>query len=65
MIQFLFPMDGTKPYQLNPTEEECEEVIKNFKAAIHGIESCEFEPKIDKTNCERCQYRSFCQQNIV
>jgi DNA helicase-2/ATP-dependent DNA helicase PcrA len=65
MVQFLFPMDGTKTYQLNPTEEECEVVINNFKAAIHGIENCEFEPKENETNCSRCQYKNFCQFNIV
>ena len=64
-VQFLFPIDGENVLRFYPTDEECREVVENFKKAISNIQNCEFEPNKSEKSCKYCAFKEFCEMDIV
>lgn len=68
--EFIFPEEFENNYDLPLSNEDCEAVAKKFKEAIQGIKSCNFEPVEEKDRaksiaCKYCQYRDFCNLDVV
>jgi CRISPR/Cas system-associated exonuclease Cas4 (RecB family) len=64
-VQFIFPIDGESTLRFYPTDDECREVVENFRAAIKNIEACEFEPNPCEKNCKYCAFEPFCKTNVI
>nr|QGT49624.1 hypothetical protein Melaina855_0110 [uncultured Candidatus Melainabacteria bacterium] len=62
---FIFPEDFTKNLTLNLTDNECQEIEDKFKTAITDIKSYKFEPTYKKETCKHCQYKDFCNMEII
>lgn len=62
---FIFPEDYTKNLTLNLTDEDCQEIENKFKTAISNIKSYKFEPTYKKDACKYCQYKDFCNMEVV
>lgn len=62
---FIFPEDYTKNLTLNLTDEDCQEIENKFKTAISNIKSYKFEPTYQKNACKYCQYKDFCNMEVV
>lgn len=67
---FIFPDECDKNLDIHFTDEECTAVLEKFRNAIKDIRSYKFEPieqKDRKKNpaCQYCQYKAFCDNEIV
>ena len=66
---FIFPEEFTENFTLNLTENDCIEIETKFKQAISDIKEYKFEPikerKKDKAPCKYCQYKEFCEMEII
>ncbi|MDE6138157.1 MAG: PD-(D/E)XK nuclease family protein, partial [Candidatus Gastranaerophilales bacterium] len=62
---FIFPEDYSKNLTLNLTDEDCLEIENKFKTAISNIKSYNFEPTYKKDACKHCQYKDFCNMEII
>ena len=62
---FIFPEDYTKNLSVTYTQNECNEVVERFKTAIKDINASKFEPSYDKNACQYCQYKDFCNLNVI
>ena len=68
--KFIFPEECEKNLELELTDDDCQAVVDKFMDAINDIKNYEFEP-IEKrerktsTACEYCQYKDFCNFNVV
>ena len=67
---FIFPEEFENNLNISFTQEECLAVVDKFKSAICNIKEHKFEPiatkerKKSKT-CEYCQYRDFCNLEVI
>lgn len=62
---FIFPEDYKKNLTLNLTDEDCQEIENKFRTAISNIKSYKFEPTYKKDACKYCQYKDFCNMEVV
>lgn len=62
---FIFPEDYTKNLTLNLTDDDCLDIENKFKTAISNIKSYKFEPTYKKDSCKYCQYKDFCNMEVV
>lgn len=62
---FIYPEDFTNNFTLNLTETDCLEIVEKFKTAISNIKSYNFKPSYNKLACKYCQYRDFCDMEIL
>lgn len=62
---FIFPEDYTKNLTLNLTDDNCLDIENKFKTAISNIKSYKFEPTYKKDSCKYCQYKDFCNMEVV
>jgi len=67
---FIFPEECDKNLDLQLTDEDCQAVYDKFIGAIKNIKSYKFEPvekKDRKTSnaCKHCQYKDFCNFDVV
>lgn len=67
---FIFPEEFENNLNIEFAEDECQKVIDKFKGAIKDIKEYKFEPievkdrKKSKT-CQYCQYKDFCNLEVV
>lgn len=64
-VKFIFPEDFENNLSLTFTKEEIEEVEKLANNVIKAIEAHYFEPNEDKIACKYCEFKSFCNFNVV
>ncbi len=66
LTKFIYPEDfKSKNNGIIYENIEIEDRIEKFKQAIKDIKDCKFEPSYNKNACEHCQYRNFCNMNII
>ena len=64
--QFIYPEDfKTKNDSFELTDEECEKIVSKIKIAVDKINNCCFEPSYNKNTCQYCQYKDFCETDII
>lgn len=65
-VQFIYPEDyKTKNEGFKLTDDECISAIQKIKDSVDAINRYEFEPKYNKNSCRYCEYRNFCQMEII
>ncbi len=64
-VKFIFPEDCTKNLEFSLDETEIKEIEKIFLDAVQNIKSCNFEPSEDKNSCRYCQFKAFCNFNVL
>ncbi len=62
---FIFPEDFTKNLTINFTDDEIKNIETSFKTAISDIKSYKFEPSYKKEVCQNCQFREFCNLELI
>ena len=62
---FIYPEDYTNNLDLELSKEDCEQVVEKFKNAIFAIRNYNFEPSHNAKACQYCNYRDFCEMEIV
>jgi CRISPR/Cas system-associated exonuclease Cas4 (RecB family) len=64
---FIFPEEFEKNLTLELSEEEVQNVIQKYTNAVNNIQACNFEPikDINNENCKYCQYKDFCNLDIL
>ena len=64
---FIFPEEFNKNLTLEFSDDEVQAVIDKFIKAVKNIEAHNFEPTSNKSkeNCKYCQYKDFCNLEII
>ena len=64
---FIFPEEFNKNLELTFSNDEVQAVVDKFKNAVKNIENHNFEPTPNKSkeNCKYCQYKDFCDLEVI
>ena len=66
LTKFIYPEDfETKNDGITYSKDEIEQSVEKFKQAIKDINSCKFEPSYNENACKFCNYKDFCNINVV
>lgn len=55
---FIFPQEYGKPYTVVYIENEINQILDKYRAAINGIKSKNFEPTPSKVSCMYCPFKN-------
>ena len=64
-VCFVFPEETTKNLYLTLDDEEIQLVKEKFDNAIKSIKNHEFEENKNEKSCKYCQYKDFCNMEII
>ena len=64
-VCFVFPEEPTKNLYLTLDDEEIQLVKEKFDNAIKSIKNHEFEENKNEKSCKYCQYKDFCNMEII